>query len=226
MDPLTWRDVFVGLGVLASVLLWFGSRAWELWLEQRRLRADTDAFIRAIFAEIDFNTWDMTRFLKATVPLERLRELLEQRAFIPHITDARHTEVYRSRIKELHAVVGKGPSDDRLVGDIVRFYGELEKVTQQIEGLNRLSFRTISVAGKVGTIGTIYRTCETCEFLGKVILAQMEVRFAHLRLQRSDSALAADGEDLQGLKHRLEKLQSDLDRVNQALGHRNSPSER
>jgi len=195
-----------------TVFLWVASRVFDLWLAHKRRVADRDAFIRAIYAEVDFNTFDMTRFLDATVPLERLETLFHRPDFVPHITDARHTEVYRSRINELHAVVGKNPGDGRLVGDLVRFYGELEKVTQQIEGLSKPSFLQISVKGKVATLSMIYNTCAICERIGTGVLGTMKARYPHLHLvrnhDRSDVAL-----DSATLAKRLKKLALDLDRV-------------
>lgn len=223
MEPFTPRDLLIALSVGASVLLWTGSRLWEFWLGARTRRANRDAFIRAIYAEVDFNTFDMSRFLAATVSAQRLEYLFEQNLdFVPHITDARHTEVYRSRIGELHEVAGDGTQHDGLVGNLVRFYGELEKVTQQIEGLSKASFRHISVRGKVGTIANIYATCQICVDLGTVILNQMDRRFDHLKLYRNSYEETGRSKNVSQtraeLNARLRKLSSDLDRVNRS-GH-------
>ncbi len=164
----------------------------------------------------------MSRFLDATISLERLAVIFEEKeGFIPHITDARHTEVYRSRIGELHAVASDGAGLSDLVGELVRFYGELEKVTQQIEGLMKPSFAHISTKGKVATIGTIYRSCEVCERIGTALLREMELRYAHLRLSRNNKGahmLRATGAGTtEDLENRLKKLSSDLDRVNKSV---------
>lgn len=198
---------------LVTVLLWVASRGFDLWVSYRRRVADRDAFIRAIYAEVDFNTFDMTRFLDATVPVERLATLFENKDFVPHITDARHNDVYKSRINELHFVVAGQADDASLVGDLVRFYGELEKVVQQIEGLGKDSFKMISVPGKAATMAHIYNTCGACEQIGRKILSKMEVRFEHLRLSRNEAKEQVSGSNISELRQRLAALSSDLDRV-------------
>ncbi|WP_373636575.1 hypothetical protein [Yoonia sp. BS5-3] len=219
MDAETLENIvlFLRIGVV-TVALWVASRIFDLAMGHSQRRADRNAFVRAIYAEVDFNTFDMTRFLNTKVPLSRFHGLFEQsEAFVPHITDARHTDVYRSRIDELHFVAGGVTANASLVGDLVRFYGELEKVVQQIEGLSKDSFKTISVPGKVGTVRTIYQTCAVCEALGTSVLKKMETEFPKLHLTRNESQVHIMGpekSDIHLLRQRLSQLQSDLDRVN------------
>lgn len=219
MDPETLDNLlfFVRLGVV-TVFLWVASRLFDLVMAYRHRVADRNAFIRAIYAEVDFNTFDMTRFLDATISLERLSDLFQDPEFVPHITDARHTEIYRSRIDELHFVIDDGKSDHSLVGDMVRFYGELEKVIQQIEGLGKPSFKLISVPGKVATIGNIYNTCAACERIGVTILGKMQARFPELGLSRNKREAVFDFKGADGLTQRLSALGSNLDRVDRS-GH-------
>lgn len=215
----------VWLGVV-TVALWVASRSFDLWQSWDRRTKDKDAFIRAIYAEVAFNTFDMSRFLNATVPVSRLDELFSNKDFIPHITDARHTDIYRNGIGELHALAMPEPTDVDLVGDIVRFYGELEKITQQIEGLLKPSFSSISPKGKSATISRIYATCETSERIGKELMINMETKFSHLGL-KSRASHWEDEEKLgtqsrEQLSVRLQQLGSDLDRIN-ATRHSGSP---
>lgn len=216
MEPETLANLLfvVRLGVI-TVFLWVASRVFDLVMDYRRRVSDRNAFIRAIYAEVDFNTFDMTRFLDATISLERLHVLFETKpGFVPHITDARHTDIYRNRTTELHFVVEDGGPDHSLVGDLVRFYGELEKVIHQIEGLGKPSFQMISVPGKVATMGHIYKTCTNCERIGITILGKMETRFPQLMLQRNSRGKAAELREEVDLSKRLEALGSDLDRIN------------
>ena len=75
-----------------------------------------DNLVRAIYAEIDFNTTDMEIFLTKSPSLPVLRKAMAERDdLIPHITDARHTWFYSSRISEMHVI-----SDD-LMSQIVQF---------------------------------------------------------------------------------------------------------
>ncbi len=218
MDTETLNNVLfvIRLG-LVTILLWLLSRVFDLWQTARAKAADRDAYIQAIYAEIAFNTFDMGRFLQAEVPIEKIEALFENSSFIPHITDARHTEVYASRIGELHFVAGEGHQNTSLVGKLVRLYGELEKVTQQIEGLSKASFQTISPKGKTNTVKRIYKTCGVCQMLGEDILSEMELTFAHLnfsRIDRDDTKASVYSLNREELSSRLRELSSNLDRVN------------
>lgn len=101
-----------------------------------------DNLVRAIYAEIDFNTTGMEIFLTKSPSLPALRKAMAERDdLIPHITAARHIWFYSSRISEMHVI-----SDD-LMSQIVQFYGLLEKIKMQVEGLNAKSYGTLSAAG-------------------------------------------------------------------------------
>lgn len=176
-EALTSLVLVIRLG-LVTILLWILSRVWDIWRDWDKRKKQRAAYIRALFAEIDFNTADMSRFLGSAPALSVFEKLFENPHFIPHITDARHTDVYRTSMAELSVL-----SDD-LIGDIVRFYGDLEKVRNQISGLLLPSFVVISTKGKVGTIGNIYRTCQDSEKLGVRILADMGRQHSNLGLQR------------------------------------------
>ncbi len=43
----------------------------------------------------------MTRFLDQAPPTERFERLFKDPAYVPHVADARHTQIYRSRVMEL-----------------------------------------------------------------------------------------------------------------------------
>ena len=136
-EALTSLVLIIRLG-LVTILLWILSRVWDIWRDWDKRKKQQAAYIRALFAEIDFNTADMSRFLSSAPPLSAFEKLFKDPGFIPHITDARHTDVYRTSMSELSVL-----SDD-LIGDIVRFYGDLEKVRNQIAGLLLPSFAVIS----------------------------------------------------------------------------------
>lgn len=199
---------------LVTVLLWMGSRIWELWRKHVQTCNDQAAFLRALFAEVDFNTRDMTRFLKTAPTLARFEELFGNPDYVPHVTDARHTDIYRSPLMELHFL------EDGLIADLVRFYGDLENVRTQIDGLQHASFLKISRKGKVGTIRNLYDTCAKCEKLGIRILGNMGTRYRSINLQDrspSDDERFVDSDET--LSARLNALQSGLDRV-RARHHR------
>ncbi|MEM8729793.1 MAG: hypothetical protein AAGF79_07725 [Pseudomonadota bacterium] len=191
---------------LVAVGLWIVSRWWDLWRARKQRQDDRETFIRALFAEIEFNTIDLLRFIETKPDLKVFEDLFQNPSFVPHITDARHTDVYRSRITELHAV------SEYLIADVVRFYGDLEKIKAQIDGLQHESFRRISVKGRVGTMANMYDTIKGSAELGAAIIACMEVDYTHLQLKRRAplARLILDNDELQ---ERLQALESDLDRV-------------
>lgn len=216
----------VRLGAV-TILIWVLSRLFDLWQAWDRRRKSEDAFLRSVYAEVAFNTYDMSRFLSATVSVDELEKRFADPSFVPHITDARHTDIYRSSVGDLHALAPIDLLDLDLVGETVRFYGELEKITQQIEGLSKQSFGSISAKGKAGTISRIYLTCGRTEKIGKSILGEMRRRFPHLDL-RSNASRWEDEENAslpsrEELGSQLRKLQSDLDRINNTR-HKSSPS--
>ena len=81
---------------LITAILGFGICHIQRFMEDRK---DThskvlkqDNLVRAIYAEIDFNTTDMEIFLTKSPSLPVLRKAMAERDdLIPHITDARHT---------------------------------------------------------------------------------------------------------------------------------------
>ena len=112
---------------LITAILGFGIWNIQRFMEHRKnthaKALKQDNLVRAIYAEIDFNTTDMEIFLTKSPSLLVLRKAMAERDdLIPLITDARHTWFYSSRISEMHFI-----SDD-LMSQIVQFYGLLEKI--------------------------------------------------------------------------------------------------
>ena len=131
--------------------------------------------LRAIYAEIDFNTTDMEIFLTKSPSLSVLRQAMAERDdLIPHITDARYTWFYSSWISEMHVI-----SDD-LMSQIVQFYGLLEKIKMHVEGLNAKSYGTLSSAGRFKVVVLICNTAEEAWLCGKELLREFE--HAHNKL--------------------------------------------
>ena len=138
-----------------------------------------DNLVRAIYAEIDFNTTGMEIFLTKSPSLPVLRKAMAERDdLIPHITDARHTWFYSSRISEMHVI-----SDD-LMSHIVQFYGLLEKIKMQVEGLNAKSYSTLSAAGWFKLVILIRNTAEEAWLCGKDLLRGLEHAYRELELAR------------------------------------------
>ncbi|MEO0680642.1 MAG: hypothetical protein AAF192_09530 [Pseudomonadota bacterium] len=175
----TLRAVGPFVAAFAAVALWALSRLAEAiagWLRSTSARR---AMIRAISAEIDYNTSDLAHFVDASPPIDQIRSAIQQNPnFIPHVTDARHTVVYRDRIGDLHRL------DDDYIASVVRFYGELEKIREQIEGIRRPSYLTISETGRLEVVRRLTSRSRTARDLGLMVLERMERTHPRYRLKR------------------------------------------
>jgi len=127
---IAWPAVAAMISAVGAVAVFALSKATELisaYVAHRRRRS---AFIRALFAEIEFNTDELRVFTAQRRPKADLEAFFAGGADRrPHITDARHTIIYQRNIDLISFV------DDGLVRKIVAFYGELEKLKAQVDGL-------------------------------------------------------------------------------------------
>jgi len=212
-DSLTDIVILARLGVV-TVLLWVASRIVEFWRERRNQRDQQENFIRAVFSEVDFNTLDMTNFLETAIPIEQLRGLFDTNgSLIPHITNARHTDMYSSRLGEVHnAAPILGPSTD-LIPKMIFFYAELEKLAKQVDGLSSKSFSTISAFGKTNVIDHIYTTAKKSEKLGLSIIEEMIFSYPQLNLKRhgpnlNDNDLTLS-QKLRSLEEKIYRMKKD-----------------
>lgn len=208
-DPDGMKFLILG-GVTVSVwvmsrLVEVSSSIWTRWQARK-------AYLRALFAEIDFNTHDLEIFVRQTPDMEMMRRRLAEPAFIPHITDARHTEIYRNQITLLHAL------DDDLIREVVTFYGTLEKIRVIIDGLLQPSYKSISEVGQYNVIENLYATCDACSGQGAEILRQMTRRYTQLDLVRHKRGEFEAGTWRRPMDERLKTLSSDLDRIRSAHG--------
>jgi hypothetical protein len=156
----------------AGLLGWFLRRAYVESVARRRL-------IRALFAEIDFNTRDMETFRRSSPSREVLQAALGANPdLVPHVTDARHTEIYRQHIASLHFIPG------HLLHQVIDYYGLLEKIRVQVEGLNYDSYKTLSLAGRVRAVDLLRTTSADAETSGKALMAAFRRTFPRLKLTR------------------------------------------
>ncbi|WP_317055132.1 hypothetical protein [Roseovarius rhodophyticola] len=154
-----------------------------------------DNLARALYAEIDFNTCDMDIFLERSPPLSELRQKLEDDCkLVPHITDARHTEIYRAHLNGIHSI------SDQTLQQCVQFYGLLEKIWVQIEGVNYPSYRTLSLEGRCNAVDVIKRTARTASVCGAALLRDFEKEYASLNLTRFDREKFDLSDDELGVK--------------------------
>ena len=76
----------------------------------------------------------------------------------------------------MHAI-----SDD-LMSQIVQFYGLLEKIKLQVEGLNAKSYSTLSPEGRFKMVVLIRNTAEEAWLCGKDLLRGLERAYRELEL--------------------------------------------
>ena len=74
-------------------------------------------------------------------------------------------------------------SDD-LMSQIVQFYGLLEKIKMQVEGLNAKSYSTLSPAGRFKVVVLFRNTAEKAWLFGKNLLRGLEQAYRELELAR------------------------------------------
>lgn len=172
------------LAAAASILVWVLTRWFEMLAAWRRKRHDRAALIRSLFAEIDFNTRDLQFFIENSADLSAVEARLSQSPdYLPHLTDAHHTRVYSARIDDLHML------EDGLTARIVLFYGLLDKIKVQIDGINLKSYASVSVAGKMTVLRRIIANVRETEQQGQLILVLFSEKYRKYALTRHDRRL-------------------------------------
>ncbi|KAB7616066.1 hypothetical protein F9L33_04710 [Amylibacter sp. SFDW26] len=163
----------------ASLFIWVATQ-WVRMLRNHYQRlAERRNLVHALFSEIDFNTKDLLFFVEKSVTLKQLEtEFDKNPALIPHITDAHHTLIYTYNIDKLHYI------DDHLITRLVVFYGLLEKIKEQIDGLNRPSYASISARGKYITLTSLLDNAAEAEKIGCSILKEFQDKYQKLNLTR------------------------------------------
>ena len=165
---------------IAAVALWVASRCIDYFNAIRRNKKIRSNLVRSLFAEIEYNTQDLKDFLNQSPNIEIFEEKLIDPEFTPHITDARHTRVYRENISLLHNV------KDTLIQKLITFYGDLAKISAQIDGILMPSYKSISVEGQVNVIRILYERCAMCKKQGDDLVKEMKAAYPELELGRDD----------------------------------------
>lgn len=199
-----------------AILVWVLTKIGELARDRRQRKNDTEKYVMALFAEIDFNTRDMEIFLEESASVDAvINKVKSDQKFIPHITDARHISIYSEGISNIH-YIGK-----EQIGALVYFYGLLEKLKNQVAGIYLPSFVLISPEGRAATIREIIQTADEIESVGRTVLDRLKSSYKHLSLERTIRHKPTRGLTDAQLKTRAEILSSDLDRIN--TKHKRSP---
>ena len=169
---------------VVSISLWVATQVFQLLRDLNRRRIEKNNLVRALYAEIDFNTKDLYIFAENSATLKDLEQKLrEDTKLVPHITDAHHTLIYKSNITNLHYI------SDTIITHLVLYYGLLEKIKEQIDGLNQNSFQTVSANGRYITIKRILDNVKECEGVGDNILLLFTKSYRKLNLTRQHRKL-------------------------------------
>ena len=171
----------IGTAILAGVVaisLFILGKGYELTRDFVRIRRLRRNLVRALYAEIDFNTRDLTRFVNETDINYVVRRLRENPDRIPLITDARHTLFYTSRLPEMQFV------SNRVIGRIVHFYGRLERLRVQIESIGNDAYMSLDVDARIAVVQRVFKTATTCKNAGEGLMTAMERDYTRLHLER------------------------------------------
>lgn len=180
-------DTNLEWAAIVAVVLWVASRGFDYFQEYRRNRRIRSNLVRSLFAEVDYNTQDLENFLINSPDLNVFREKLSDPQFVPHITDARHTEIYRENVSLLHNI------RDVFIQELIAFYGDLEKIRAQIDGVRMPSYKSISIDGQVRVIRRLYSRCHDCMECGEQLVEKMRNAYPELKLQRSNDKPPKNG---------------------------------
>ncbi|WP_321337701.1 hypothetical protein [Breoghania sp.] len=200
LESLSWP------AIIAAFVFVF-SKSYEvtkiIWDDKK----EKEKYIRSLFAEIDFNTRDMEIFISDSAPINLVKEkLIEDSSFLPHVTDSRHTDIYKSQINLIHHI-----SDDYLP-DVVSFYSIMNQIGVEVSSIYRPSFKKISIEGQVSTIKDLYVDSRECSRIGRKILDTMKDKYPNYKLKRK--IRPAPSEHLgAGLEERFELLDLNLERA-------------
>lgn len=219
MSDIDIRFFLAFLAPTVGFAIWFVKRIIE---QRNAAEAQQEAdmnFIRALYAEIDFNTRDMEIFNRDSADPAKVRDaLMVNPDRVPHVTDARHTQVYRDRIHDLHII------EDGVMHKTIYFYGLLEKILVQAQGFDKPSYKTLSDEGRVAAVELMRGTAVVAERCGKSLLKdfEQEPNYEGLGLARFDRDAmcclrAPIITDVAELKKRLAGLETRLQNARETL---------
>lgn len=219
MSDIDIRFFLAFLAPTVGFAIWFAKRIIEQRNAAEAQREADMNFIRALYAEIDFNTRDMEIFNRDSADPEKVRDaLMANPDRVPHVTDARHTQVYRDRIQDLHII------EDGVMHKTIYFYGLLEKILVQAQGFDKPSYKTLSDEGRVAAVELMRGTADVAERCGQSLLKDFEDEpsYRGLGLARFDRDAmrclrAPLVTDIAELKRRLAKLDARLHNARETL---------
>lgn len=201
-------DFFKTYGVMFTLLGGFVNMAYSKHVDRRDRReaeaASKNALIKSLYAEIDFNTKDMEVFLEKSWQKEAVQEKVRiDSSFVPHITDARHVIIYKSKISDLRHMEGQH------ISLIVYYYGLIDKISATISGIYQPSYSQISADGRAQVIENLFRDCRIIRDIGAKILRNMESEYSQLSLCREARDETREPTTKE-LSQRLRQLEVDL----------------
>jgi hypothetical protein len=116
-------QAFGSLPLAAAIATYILTRLWEARKARVERERQREQFLRALYFEIHFNTQGMERFAEKNPNMTTISDALRiDETLIPHIIDARHTEIYTSNITSIHHL------DKDIIGEVVTLNGDLAKL--------------------------------------------------------------------------------------------------
>ncbi len=193
---------------LAVIVVWIASKIFDYFDSRSKSNKEKEKFIRTLYAEIDLNTRDMEEFLRTSADISAVSAAIRSnRDFIPHITDSRSKDVYESKIELIHF------AGNDYIADVIEFYGAMDRITREIEGIYLPSYKVISDEGRVACIEDIVAFTDACAVIGVSLLRDMEETYPYLHLKRKNKKATHASASAADLEQRRIKLDLDLDRA-------------
>lgn len=155
---------------VAVFALYFVKHVMEALARRSAQAAKSKSLICALYAEIKANTEDLYGFLDAAPSIERVRQAAHDNPeFRPHITIMPHKLVYGSHLAELSCL------PRAVIGKLVAFYCQLDRLSELVYGLERVSFERISAEARAQVIEELWRELQNGAAMGRDLLHALEL---------------------------------------------------
>lgn len=160
LDTLDFRLTSALIAAAVSIVLFSANRVLVARQSARDKRRAERRFAAALAAEIRYNVVDLQRFSAESASLDSVAAHIRTHKTPPHVTDTKHTRIYTENIDKLVSF------ETATITALVTFYSQLDKLENEIAGLQLPSFAGISEAGKINTISYIVEVAKAAETSG------------------------------------------------------------
>lgn len=172
LDTLDFRLTSALIAAGVSIALFSANRILASRQSARDKRRAERRFATALAAEIRYNVLDLQRFSAESASLDSVAAHIRAHNTPPHVTDTKHTRIYTENIDKLVSF------DTETIAALVTFYSQLDKLENEIAGLQLPSFVGISETGKINTIAYIFDVAKAAETSGAEAQKRVEAAIA------------------------------------------------